>query len=147
MANKSSSEVSFYLLSSHAEKERYLFACKLIEKIYRSGVFGYIQTGTDEQSRMLDDLLWTFRPGSFIPHEIYEEKLPVYAGSFLIGTHPSPKNWQNTLINFTDHCPEDFSSATRIIEILDANESIKEIGRQRYRLYQQAGLAISTHSI
>jgi len=50
-------------------------------------------------------------------------------------------------VSLTDRCPDDFSADSRIIEILDGNESVKESGRQRYRRYQQAGLTISTHPL
>ncbi|MDO9168371.1 MAG: DNA polymerase III subunit chi [Methylobacter sp.] len=84
-------EVSFYILPTESLKDRYLFACKLIEKAYRSGSFCYVLTDSAEQSQIIDDLLWTFRAGSFIPHRIYSGEPPdiaregVYAAS-LSGT-------------------------------------------------------------
>jgi DNA polymerase-3 subunit chi len=80
-------EVSFYILPTESLADRYLFACKLIEKAYRSGSFCYVLTDSAEQSRIIDDLLWTFRAGSFIPHQIYTGEPPdiakdgVYAAS------------------------------------------------------------------
>ncbi|MDD2762077.1 MAG: DNA polymerase III subunit chi, partial [Methylomonas sp.] len=35
-------EVVFYVLTSSSQRERQEFACKLIEKIYRSGQFCYV---------------------------------------------------------------------------------------------------------
>ena len=75
-------EVSFYILPSESQEERYLFACKLIEKAYRSGHFCYVLTDDAEQSQILDDLLWTFRAGSFIPHQVYTGELPALKKSF-----------------------------------------------------------------
>ncbi|MGR9012177.1 MAG: DNA polymerase III subunit chi [Gammaproteobacteria bacterium] len=72
-------EVSFYILPTESLEDRYLFACKLIEKAYRSGSYCYVLTDSAEQSRLIDDLLWTFRAGSFIPHQIYTGELPVIA--------------------------------------------------------------------
>ena len=69
-------EISFYVLPTESTQERQLFACKLVEKAYRSGVFSYVLTDSLEQSQQLDDLLWTFRAGSFIPHQIYTDQLP-----------------------------------------------------------------------
>jgi len=69
-------EVSFYILPTESLDDRYLFACKLIEKAYRSGSFCYVLTDSAEQSRIIDDLLWTFRAGSFIPHQIYTGEPP-----------------------------------------------------------------------
>ncbi|WAK02834.1 DNA polymerase III subunit chi [Methylobacter sp. YRD-M1] len=146
-------EVSFYLLPSRSQQERYLFACKLIEKAYRSGHFCYVLTDSAEQSEIMDNLLWTFRAGSFIPHECYTEEtfsLPRAEWQrhvILIGTQKAPDDWQKTVINLSSQCPQDLEQTERILEILDDSEETKEAGRQRYRQYQQLGLAIATHKI
>jgi DNA polymerase-3 subunit chi len=138
-------EVSFYILPSESTQERHEFACKLIEKAYRSGCFCYVLTDNAEQSKKLDDLLWTFRAGSFIPHEIYTGKLPDFEKVILIGSLDVPVNWQKTVINLSLNCPEEFDKFDRILELLDNSEITKIAGRDRYRQYQQSGLKITTH--
>jgi DNA polymerase III subunit chi len=138
-------EVSFYLLPSESLQERYLFACKLIEKVYRSGSICYVLTDSAEQSQIMDDLLWTFRAGSFIPHQIYTGKLPDIEKVVLIGSLAAPKNWQKTLFNLSSHYPEQGAQTERILEILDNSETTKAAGRERYRQYQQSGMKITTH--
>jgi len=140
-------EVSFYLLSSALLQERYLFACKLIEKAYRNGQFCYILTDDDQQSQLLDDLLWTFRAGSFIPHEIYTGSAPISDKVVLIGTVKAPEQSQALLFNLSSKYPEDISKTKRILEILDNCEVTKAAARNRYRQYQQAGLNVTTHNI
>lgn len=140
-------EISFYILPSHSPQERYLFACKLIEKAYRNGHFCYVLTDSPEQSRLIDDLLWTFRPGSFIPHQLYSGELPKIEKVILIGSLNPPEQWQKTVVNLSSQCPENFPQAERILEILDDSEETKEPGRQRYRRYQQAGIKVATHKI
>lgn len=140
-------EVSFYILPSESTQERYEFACKLIEKVYRSGCFCYVLTDNAEQSQKIDDLLWTFRAGSFIPHQIYTGELPGIEKVILIGSLNAPDNWQKTVINLSSHCPEEFDKIERILEILDNSEAAKELGRNRYRQYQQSGVNITTHKI
>ncbi|ASF45535.1 DNA polymerase III subunit chi [Methylovulum psychrotolerans] len=140
-------DISFYLLSSTSAQERYLFACKLIEKAYRSGVACYVLTDRAEQSQLLDNLLWTFRAGSFIPHQIYNGQIPDAPLVTLIGHQPAPAAWRHTLINLSTHCPEAFLHLQRLLEILDQNEETKAAGRQRYRQYQQAGISIATHNL
>lgn len=140
-------DVSFYVLSTESTQERYLFACKLIEKAYRSGSFAYILTDSPEQSQVIDDLLWTFRAGSFIPHQIYTETLPAFANVILVGSNQPPENWLNTVINLSSQLPQDFNKAERILEILDNSEDTKAWGRNRYRQYQQAGIEITTHKL
>lgn len=140
-------EISFYLLASSSVQERYLFACKLIEKAYRSGHFCYVLTDTDEQSRIMDDLLWTFRAGSFIPHQQYTGTIPNIERVILVGSLNPPENWQKDLINLSSHLPQTFERAERIFEILDNNEETKEAGRNRYRQYRQSGMDITTHKL
>lgn len=140
-------EVSFYILPTESLQARNQFACKLIEKVYRSGVFAYVLTDSLEQSQAIDDLLWIFRAGSFIPHEIYTGKLPAIVSTLLIGSIQPPTGWDNTVINLSYSCPPDFQEVKRILEILDNSETTKTWGRQRYRQYQQANSEINTHTM
>ena len=140
-------EVSFYILPSESTQERYEFACKLIEKAYRSCCFCYVLTDNAEQSQKIDDLLWTFRAGSFIPHQIYTGELPALEKVILIGSLDVPELWQKTVINLSSYCPKQVDKIERILEILDNSEATKELGRNRYRHYQQSGIAITTHKI
>ncbi len=135
-------EITFYVLSSQSQQERNLFACKLIEKAYRSGCFCYVLTDSDGQSHQLDNLLWTFRAGSFIPHQLYTGELPALE-QVLIGSLPAPAQWQKTVINLSSHA----ASAERVLEILDNSEATKALGRKRYREYQQAGHNLTTHKM
>ena len=138
-------DVSFYILSSASEQERCLFACKLAEKAYRNGACLYLRTASEEQNRLLDDLLWKFRAGSFIPHRICNGEAPANANRILIGTGAAPQNWQKIIVNLSPQAPDNLEQAERILEILNADENIRQAGRQRYRQYQQLQLAITTH--
>jgi len=143
-------EVSFYILSTDSLSERYLFACKLIEKAYRSGQFCYVYTDSLQQSQQLDNQLWTFRENSFIPHQIYNEpdnKAPDDQQTVLIGTQAAPEKWQALIFNLSSKYPDDLTKTERVLEILDNNEDLKQAGRQRFRQYKQDGLEISTHKI
>ncbi|MGZ5050001.1 MAG: DNA polymerase III subunit chi [Methylobacter sp.] len=142
-------EVSFYVLPTESLQERYLFACKLIEKAYRSGSFCYVLTDSAEQSRTLDDLLWSFRPGSFIPHQIYNgepsETSDATDRTILIGSVDAPDGWQKVVFNLSLRYPNLGQQTERVLEILDNSETTKVAGRNRYRQYQQAGMKITTY--
>lgn len=140
-------EVGFYILPSQTEQGRLHFACKLAEKAYRSGQNCYILVADEKQSQALDDLLWTFRPGSFVPHQIYTGAAAATANRVLIGTRPAPEQWRKIIINLSPECPENFDSCERLLEILDNDETIKAKGRKRYKRYQQANLQIATHKM
>lgn len=140
-------EVSFYILPTESLQDRYLFACKLIEKAYRSRSYCYVLTDSPEQSRKLDDLLWTFRAGSFIPHQLYTGEQPELEQVILIGSLPAPENWQKVLFNLSSHYPDFGPPTGRILEILDNSETTKAAGRERYKQYQKTGIEIATHKM
>ena len=135
-------EISFYILPTQSQHERLLFACKLIEKAYRSGCFCYVLTDTAGQSQQIDNLLWTFRAGSFIPHQLYTGDIPA-TEQVLIGSLPAPAQWQKTVINLSSQC----ANAERVLEILDNSEATKAVGRDRYRYYKEAGHTLNTHKM
>ncbi|MEZ5578324.1 MAG: DNA polymerase III subunit chi [Candidatus Competibacteraceae bacterium] len=46
-------------------------ACRLADKAYGLGHTVYLFTASEARAAALDDLLWTFRQDSFVPHERY----------------------------------------------------------------------------
>jgi DNA polymerase-3 subunit chi len=65
-------QIDFYILRDSQPAALPLFTCRLTEKAYRKGHRVYIHAGSGQQLRQLDDLLWTFRDGSFLPHGLHE---------------------------------------------------------------------------
>lgn len=143
-------EASFYILQTHSLSDRFIFACKLIEKAYRSGQFCYVYTDSLQQSQQLDNQLWTFRENSFIPHQIYDavdNRIPGYEKTILIGSQSAPEKWQKLIFNLSSKYPDDLTKTERILEILDNNETLKQAGRNRFRQYKLDGFELSTHKI
>lgn len=140
-------EVTFYVLNSESLYDRYLFACKLIEKAYHNGKFCYVLLDTFEQCQRLDDMLWTFRSGSFVPHQLFNGVSPEITSQVLIGTLNAPTDWQNVVFNLSSQLPQTWQQAERVLEILDNNETTKAAGRERYRAYKNVGIDITTHKI
>jgi len=109
----------------------------------------YVNAQSEAQARNLDDLLWTFSQGSFIPHRLVEAGdaqgaiEPVLVG---FGDDPKDDNWQ-LIINLADAVPEFFSRYERMIEIIDANLERRAQGRERYRFYKERGYQPNTHNI
>jgi len=140
-------ELSFYILQSESLHDRYFFACRLIEKAYQNGQFCYVLMDSLAEAQTLDDMLWTFRVGSFIPHQILTKVPPDIVSQVLIGIENAPPAWRNIIFNLSKQLPINWESSTRILEILDNSESTKIAGRARYSAYKQAGTTITTHKI
>lgn len=138
--------VDFYVLPDHKENGRALLACRLIDKAYHLGHTLYVLAASEAQAAALDDLLWTFRQDSFIPHERYpligQDDSPILIGTRL----PLDRNAQ-VLINFTNILPEDFSRFERVIELVDQHPEVLATSRERFRQYRERGLTPETHKL
>jgi DNA polymerase III subunit chi len=62
--------VDFYVLKSAAAKQRWAFACRLIEKAYLLNLKVLVLHDTLADAHALDELLWTFNERSFVPHKL-----------------------------------------------------------------------------
>ena len=96
---------------------------------------------------MIDDLLWTWKQGSFIPHEIQSDANS--ADSPIVINHmPDLKtDMHDVLINVAREIPLFFSQFERVTEIVDQDEETRQVARQRYRFYQDRGYPLESHEI
>ena len=136
-------KVDFYILQSGSRENT---ACKLIEKAYSLGHRIYVHAGSEDQLTKIDHLLWTFRAGSFIPHQRYQENTnedsPVQ-----LGTHEAPNIDSDVLINLADDVPLFFSRFQRVAELVGPDEQAKALGRQHFQFYRNRGYALNTHNL
>lgn len=138
--------IDFYVLSGDETQERLLTACRLAEKAYRLGHRVYIQTASTREDALLDDLLWTFRQNSFVPHARGQgggdRECPV-----LVGHEPPPSFLNEVLINLAEPIPDSFDRFSRLVEIINQDEATRTAGRRRYRFYRERGLSPVTHQL
>ncbi|MEY4684190.1 MAG: hypothetical protein RLZ25_649 [Pseudomonadota bacterium] len=137
--------VDFYVLQTDDPAQRRVTACRLIEKIYRQGLSVFVNLDTEEEAKRFDDLLWTFRQGSFVPHESFNSsgaEAPV-----LIGFGAPVPGGQDVLLNLGGVMPSGHDSYPRIAEIVDQDPDVRLAGRARYRQYQASGMELQTHQI
>ncbi len=138
--------VDFYVSPSSDARERQLLACRLTEKAYRQKLKVYLKTESGEQDRTMDDLLWTFRAGSFVPHAIVSAENDPDIRVWL-GHATAPQTTSDVLINLAADIPTNFDQFERIVELVDQNDTIKQAARERYRHYKQHGLELFTHTL
>lgn len=137
--------VDFYVLRTSDPQTRRITACRLIEKAYRQGHRIFLRTGSPDESRLFDDLLWTFRQGSFVPHELAgsdASEAPVLIGQELPADAP-----RDVLVNMDPTLPADFESFERVAELVDQEDAVRLAGRQRYKHYQTQGHELQTHQL
>jgi DNA polymerase-3 subunit chi len=138
--------VSFYILKGSEAHDRQVFACRLIEKAYKQGQHIYIHTDNLEQAEQINQILWSFRGDSFIPHQLIDESDETHC-PVLIGHDSKPSRLMNLLINLGSQQPIFFSQFERVAEFINDDKQLKISGRERYRFYQQRGYELTTHKI
>ena len=137
--------IDFYILASADPYSRRVMACKLIEKAYRQGHTLYLKTSSEEETRLMDDLLWTFRQGSFVPHEL--AAAGTLEATVIVGHDDPPPGLRDVLVNLGPETPAGFEGFERVAELVDQDESVKQAGRRRYKDYQSQGYTIQTHHL
>jgi DNA polymerase-3 subunit chi len=142
-------QVDFYILGSDSDDARLHLACKIVDKATQLDHHVFIHSTSDGEAQQLDELLWTFSQGSFIPHRIVRAPLELApAEPVLIGVNqqPAPGRW-NVLVNLAPDVPEFFSRYERVAEVVDANALRREQSRERYRFYRDRGYKLNTHQL
>ena len=135
--------VDFYVLESKSQNSIWTFCCRLTEKVWAMGNTVHILTNNEQETQLVDELLWTFNQQSFVPHATQGENLNVPVTI----THESVDDSADLLINLASTSPGSIDNYPRIAEILIDDEDIKSSGRKRYSAYKQAGCQLQHHNI
>ena len=137
----SPTRVDFYLLASQEADARWLYACRLIEKAYQKGHRVYVLCANRSEAELLDELLWTFKDDSFIPHNLQGEG-PEPPPPVHIAYDQEPKGFNDILLNLTQAIPPCFRVFKRVMELVSNEEALKEQGRVRYKEYRARGCVL-----
>lgn len=141
--------VDFYIVGHQAPEARLKLACRIAEKAVNSDHEVVINTESETDSRRLDELLWTFSQGSFLPHRLLsddgkaDQGEPVTIGC---GQEPRAGNW-DLLINLAPEVPEFFGRFSRVAELVGDEAESRAAGRERFRYYRDRGYELRTHHI
>ena len=139
-------EIDFYILDGNQSETKLQFACKLVAKIYRLNRKVHIHTDSASESTQLDDLLWTYHEGSFLPHDVignvHTAKSPIS-----IGHSEECGEINDVLVNLSDEVPLFFSRFLRLSEVVSSTASAKSLARHRYTFYKERGYPLKTHNL
>ena len=141
------SKVDFYVISGAGDETRHRFACRLAEKAYRLNHTVHIHVADRASVQKIDDLLWTFRDGSFVPHEVLEERLGWNGASARRRVDVAPSRDCDLLINLSEEVPAIVDSFPRIAEIVTSDEDVRTRSRKRFVDYRERGHTLDTHKL
>jgi DNA polymerase-3 subunit chi len=124
------------------------FACRLLRKAWRGG-HRIVVTGDPQQLARLDQLLWTFDPGEFIPHARLRagEQPPARLAPtpLWLAEQPADAGPCDVLVNLGPAPLADVPLPVRTIELVARTDDEVAAGRQRWRQHVAAGRMPTNH--
>ena len=139
-------KIDFYILNESHSSARLQLACRLIEKAYKQKHRIYIHTENSNDAHQLDELLWTYREDSFLPHNLLGDG-PEPAPPIQIGFTQPPEKHRDILINLAHQVPEFHIQFNRILELVDQNPIDQESARERFRFYRNQQFSIRSTTL
>lgn len=138
-------EIKFYILQVNQMQQAWLFACSCIESFYRKQQHVDIIMNHMNDAERFDQLLWTYRDDSFLPHTIFaqhkESDCPIL---ILPSAKEKSASSKQVLINLSDDIPEHYQAYQQLIEIVYNEPSQQQHARMRYKKYRDNGHQIQT---
>lgn len=136
----------FYLITKpRFRAEPLKLVCELARKAHDAGFPTLILARDHAQAEALDDLLWSFDPDAYLPHQIAglddeDELTPI-----LIVAPDTAIAMRPMVVNLRDAPVEgDFE---RVLEVIPADPAARGPLRERWRQYQARGLDVKKHDM
>ena len=135
----------FYLIGKpRFREEPLLLVCELARKAVEADQPTLVLARDQAQAEALDDLLWSFDPDAYIPHQIAGDEEDALA-PVLIAPPEVDSPLRPLVINLRD-APVD-GAFERVLEVVPADESARGPLRERWKQYQARGLELKKHDM
>lgn len=122
--------------------ERARLLCELAEEFHLQGARVLVVVQDDNQGVTLDQFMWTWKKGSFVPHVYDNGAVECLDEPVVITTREENANGARVLVAGRP-CSLDFARQFEVVldfaEVYD--EMLREASRNRFRAFREAGLA------
>ena len=137
-------QVDFYVLGDGALTAEQL-ACRLALMAWEQGHRIAVLTETTDLANKLDELMWDYPAGRFLPHsaDSGDKQAPVIIGSSDV---PIPGD-SEIVINLTSTAISGPGRFKRLLEIVPGSPSQRTASRNKFRSYREQGLDPVSHPI
>jgi len=136
----------FYLIGKPRFREQpLLLVCELARKASDAGLPMLVLCASTAQAEQLDDLLWSFDPDAYVPHQIVgadedEDEVPV-----LLAAPGHDAALRPMVLNLRDAAvPDGFE---RVLEVVPADDSARGPLRERWKQYLARGIDVAKHDM
>jgi DNA polymerase-3 subunit chi len=144
--------VDFYLSAEAGEAARLRLACRIAEKAYLAKNRVVVLCDDAALLPKVDELLWTFADGSFVPHDLVTQEGAPCEAPVALTSGPLPDDAffagdGTVLITLGSTVPGCFERFGRVAEFLDARPEVRNAGRERFKTYRAKSSEPQTHNV
>ena len=136
--------VGFYVVQTSDSGQRLRVAARLADKAFQRGHRIFIHATDEAQATELNELLWSFRPASFLPHGLHGQE---HSESIAIGWGQEPNNHNDLLINLQLEIPSFFSRFARVAEVVTQEPDSLAALRKSWTFYKERGYQLEKHDL
>lgn len=135
--------VDFYIIPQDQLEQIFHFTCRLAEKAYQQENKVTIKVNSEQEANQLDELLWNFKPESFLPHnkQTDTESAPIR----IVWDHLGDD--YEVLINLSDEVPSEFTRFKRVTQIASQHPEQRAKSREHYKFYKERGYPLHNHDL
>ncbi len=136
----------FYLIGKPRFREQpLLLVCELARKAVHTNQPLLVLAASAEQAEALDDLLWSFDPDDYLPHQIAGLDLDEDEADVLIVPPEMDVPMRPLVLNLREaSVPGEFE---RVLEVVPADESARGPLRERWKHYKDRGIEVNKHDM
>jgi DNA polymerase-3 subunit chi len=119
-----------------------LALCRQVEAAYEAGERVCVWAESEAEARRLDDLLWTFRDESFVPHDLWQGETALDT-PVAVGWRPGNPNGAACLVLARGAAPAEAAGFGRVVDFapVDLPDRL-EPARARFRAFRAAGFEV-----
>ena len=136
--------VGFYVVQTSDPSQRLRVAARLADKAFQRGHRIFINATDEAQATALNELLWSFRPASFLPHGLHGQE---HSETIAIGWGQEPDNHNDLLINLQLEIPPFFSRFARVAEVVTQEPDSLAALRKSWTFYKERGYQLEKHDL
>ncbi len=136
----------FYLIDKpRFREEPLLLVCELARKAFDAGIPTLVLARDNAQAEAIDDLMWSFDPDAYLPHQIAGSDEEDELTPILILSPDVDSPMRPMVINLRDAVVDgDFE---RVLEVVPADPAARAPLRERWKQYQARGLDLNKHDM
>ena len=139
-------KADFYLIQKERFREEPLrLVCELAKRAFANSLPTLVLVRDRAQAEELDDLLWSFEPDAFIPHQIAGEDMDEEEADVLIVPPDADAPMRPLVINLRDAAVE--GGFERVLEVVPADPAARDPLRERWRQYKARGFELKKHDM